>query len=484
MKRTRQTQRAARGVAALAMAGTLALALAACGSSGAVDTSDAQSATAAHQDSVPGTPGAGGQQNPNEVLATIKGPDGRHHHDQLRQAGCRRLRHVSGTVKDTGSEAFTGASSWRGDEEALQKNGGSLAGATLVDLAGKKRYYVLRDTDGQCLCIDRPGHHPAGHHGAGLRAVPRTAGHHHAGRLRPADPADRVDRDLPVRPATMMSPPLPPPPSARPARPLLRLAAATSVVLLTAGALGVPATADSPSALLTSPSTPSVAVDPHAAGLKLLPGATLAAPKVLDIVSVVEDSNGDERRSDTPAAVTFDLQSEVLFGMDSSALSPDSSARIQAIADEIIRQNAKTVRVFGFTDNLGTHAHGVAALQAARRSGLHGAGQGSARRRHHAVPGTRLRRGVPHRRQLLRCRPQTEPPGRDHLPQERLGRGLRRRLRLRFELNLPRRMVAVPRTVTITPAARTSYPPAGTISRTTPRRSPHPAIAPAGASRT
>lgn len=157
----------------------------------------------------------------------------------------------------------------------------------------------------------------------------------------------------------MMSPPLPPPPSARPARPLLRLAAATSVVLLTAGALGVPATADSPSGLLTSPSTPSVAVDPHAAGLKLLPGATLAAPKVLDIVSVVEDSNGDERRSDTPAAVTFDLQSEVLFGMDSSALSPDSSARIQAIADEIIRQNAKTVRVFGFTDNLGTHAHGV-----------------------------------------------------------------------------------------------------------------------------
>jgi hypothetical protein len=31
-------------------------------------------------------------------------------------------------------------------------SGASLAGAVLVDEAGKKRYYVLRDTDGRCLC--------------------------------------------------------------------------------------------------------------------------------------------------------------------------------------------------------------------------------------------------------------------------------------------------------------------------------------------
>ncbi len=142
-----------------------------------------------------------------------------------------------------------------------------------------------------------------------------------------------------------------------------RLAAVASVVLLAAGGLVVPADADStppPDAPLPSaPASAPVHVDPHAAGLRLAPGATLAAPKVLDIVTVVEDSSGDERRSDTTAAVTFDLQSEVLFKKNSAALSADSSSRIESIADEIISQNAKVVRVFGFTDNLGTHAHGV-----------------------------------------------------------------------------------------------------------------------------
>jgi outer membrane protein OmpA-like peptidoglycan-associated protein len=154
----------------------------------------------------------------------------------------------------------------------------------------------------------------------------------------------------------------PAPPPAPGSGPLARLAAATSVVLLTAGGLCAPAFADGVPPAPPLPSTsaaPPVQVDPHAAGLRLQPGATLAPPKVLDIVSVVEDSNGDERRSDTPAAVTFDLQSEVLFTKDSFALSPRSSSRIEAIADEIVRQNAKQIRVFGFTDNLGTHTHGV-----------------------------------------------------------------------------------------------------------------------------
>ena len=32
------------------------------------------------------------------------------------------------------------------------KNGGSVAGASLVDQAGKKKYLILRDTEGRCLC--------------------------------------------------------------------------------------------------------------------------------------------------------------------------------------------------------------------------------------------------------------------------------------------------------------------------------------------
>jgi outer membrane protein OmpA-like peptidoglycan-associated protein len=155
------------------------------------------------------------------------------------------------------------------------------------------------------------------------------------------------------------------------ARRRARLAAVACVVMLTAAGVGVPAPASAagggsaatstppPDAPLPGTAAKPVTVDPHAAGLRLAPGATLAAPKVLDIVSVVGDSNGSERRSDTTSAVTFDLQAEVLFKKDSAALSADASSRIEAIADEIIRQNAKTVRVFGFTDNLGTHAHGV-----------------------------------------------------------------------------------------------------------------------------
>lgn len=148
----------------------------------------------------------------------------------------------------------------------------------------------------------------------------------------------------------------------RPRRPSAAgLATAVCAALFATGALGTTATADDGPAPPppSAPSGPPVRVDPRAAGLRLGPGATLAAPKVLDIVSVVEDSDGDERRSDSDTTVTFDLQSEVLFGKDSFALSPTSAARIRAIADEIVRQNATLVRVFGFTDDLGTHAHGV-----------------------------------------------------------------------------------------------------------------------------
>ncbi|MER7825855.1 MULTISPECIES: hypothetical protein [unclassified Streptomyces] len=57
---------------------------------------------------------------------------------------------VAGQLKNNGKEAFVGTAAWRGNE--LTQSGESVAGATLVDKAGKKRYYVLRDTDGRCLC--------------------------------------------------------------------------------------------------------------------------------------------------------------------------------------------------------------------------------------------------------------------------------------------------------------------------------------------
>ncbi|WP_257573799.1 hypothetical protein [Streptomyces sp. JJ66] len=37
-------------------------------------------------------------------------------------------------------------------QETSIKSKSDISGATLVDQQGKKRYLVLRDTDGQCLC--------------------------------------------------------------------------------------------------------------------------------------------------------------------------------------------------------------------------------------------------------------------------------------------------------------------------------------------
>ncbi|MEV5939255.1 hypothetical protein [Streptomyces sp. NPDC051994] len=59
---------------------------------------------------------------------------------------------VSGQLKNAGSENFVDTSGWVGTEKDVLASGDSVAGATLVDKVGKKRYYVLRDTGGKCLC--------------------------------------------------------------------------------------------------------------------------------------------------------------------------------------------------------------------------------------------------------------------------------------------------------------------------------------------
>jgi outer membrane protein OmpA-like peptidoglycan-associated protein len=137
----------------------------------------------------------------------------------------------------------------------------------------------------------------------------------------------------------------------------------TALAVLAALTLTTPvaqADDDDPSAPPGSVTTsPPPEVDPNSPGLKLADGATLAAAKVLDIKSVVEDMGGEERRVDTNETVTFALQAEVLFPKDSSKLNPEARSRIQAIADEIKAQKATNVRVFGFTDNLGSYAHGL-----------------------------------------------------------------------------------------------------------------------------
>ncbi|WP_030202170.1 OmpA family protein [Streptomyces sp. NRRL S-87] len=146
-------------------------------------------------------------------------------------------------------------------------------------------------------------------------------------------------------------------------RPTLAAVTAVAAVLVFAGAgvgAGTAYADDNPSVPPgTEPSaTAPVPIDSNSPGLKLPQGATLAPPKVLDIAQVVEDLGGEERRQDTNESVMFALQAEVLFGKDSAVLNAQANARIRAIADEINRQHATKVRVFGFTDNLGSYEHG------------------------------------------------------------------------------------------------------------------------------
>ncbi|WP_175408381.1 OmpA family protein [Streptomyces sp. TRM64462] len=121
----------------------------------------------------------------------------------------------------------------------------------------------------------------------------------------------------------------------------------------------------------TESTVPPPEIDPRAAGLKMRDGATLAPAKVLPIVSIVESEGGEERREETSSHLKFALQAEVLFGKDSAELTPEANARIAAIAEEIKRQQATKVRIFGFTDNLGSDAHGDV-LSKQRADAVHG----------------------------------------------------------------------------------------------------------------
>ncbi|MFE0699588.1 hypothetical protein [Streptomyces sp. NPDC058872] len=58
---------------------------------------------------------------------------------------------LKGALKNPSSRPLALPGQIRGDETEVMEHGNSLGGATLVDSADKKRYYVLRDTDGRPL---------------------------------------------------------------------------------------------------------------------------------------------------------------------------------------------------------------------------------------------------------------------------------------------------------------------------------------------
>lgn len=144
----RFTAKARRGMVALAVVTGLAVGSAACGSGGDDDKKPQSSSSA--------SPTGGSQPNPQEgqseePIAELKGPSGLllQITSAVRDAG--GFVTVNGALKnDSGAEAVI-PSALSGNETEIMNNGLSLGGATLVDSKSKKRYYVLRDTEGRPL---------------------------------------------------------------------------------------------------------------------------------------------------------------------------------------------------------------------------------------------------------------------------------------------------------------------------------------------
>ncbi|MFB6700935.1 MULTISPECIES: single stranded DNA-binding domain-containing protein [Streptomyces] len=98
---------------------------------------------------------AGENVDPNVKLAEIRGQNGvvMVINQVLRDSG--GFVTVQAEVKNDGDKPVNPAQ-WAGSESVIvRQNLSSVGGATLVDKLGKKRYYVLRDTDGRCLCTTK-----------------------------------------------------------------------------------------------------------------------------------------------------------------------------------------------------------------------------------------------------------------------------------------------------------------------------------------
>lgn len=154
------TQQRARGRRAMttALAATVvAVVLTGCGGGDGNKKSSGKSQTtssATHKNGGSDSSSSSPTADPTETLAQIKGEKDIvvTVTEATRDSG--GFVTIEGSITNSGTDSFN-ATNWIGQQLDIAKSGASVAGAMLVDLAGKKRYYVLRDTDGVCLCTTK-----------------------------------------------------------------------------------------------------------------------------------------------------------------------------------------------------------------------------------------------------------------------------------------------------------------------------------------
>ncbi|MFE9169506.1 hypothetical protein ACFYNZ_08245 [Streptomyces kebangsaanensis] len=155
----RFTAKAPREMVALILAAGLALGVAGCGGGGGDDKKPDTSASASKGSGSKPSAQEGQSQAP---LAELRGPDGLLLQITSAQRDSGGFVTVNGNLKNDGAKSVVIPSELRGNETEILKNGSSLGGASLVDSKGKKRYYVLRDTDGRPLTTTGLGSLEAG----------------------------------------------------------------------------------------------------------------------------------------------------------------------------------------------------------------------------------------------------------------------------------------------------------------------------------
>jgi hypothetical protein len=143
----RFTSTARRGTVALAVAAGLALGVAGCGSGG----DDKKPETSASASKSRGSDPSAQEGQSDEPLAELKGSNGLVLDITSATRDSGGFVTVNGSLKNDGANSIAVPSALSGNETEIIRNGRSLGGATLVDSKGKKRYYVLRDTDGRPL---------------------------------------------------------------------------------------------------------------------------------------------------------------------------------------------------------------------------------------------------------------------------------------------------------------------------------------------
>ncbi|WP_369189950.1 hypothetical protein [Streptomyces sp. R08] len=145
----RCTTKARKGMVAVTVAAGLALGMAGCGGGGGGGDKKPDATASASKGS--GSDPSAQEGQSDQPLAEVRGPDGLVLDITSAQRDSGGFVTVNAELKNDGSKTAIISSQLTGNETEIMKNGQSFGGATLVDSKGKKRYYVLRDTDGRPL---------------------------------------------------------------------------------------------------------------------------------------------------------------------------------------------------------------------------------------------------------------------------------------------------------------------------------------------